>query len=200
MKDPNFRIFTDRETITVFNDELFIRGTDIQDIFRQLGVDDPTHAFYLGRELMKATTRHHAWQDLPAGGIAQLGLPHPARRREIRAREDCSPPAPGRAAARAPGRGTMSEGRFPLVENLGETGEPIDVVARFLDLPFALFLDSATGATARSEVHPLGRYSFFSADPAMVIRSKGGLTEIPYTGGRRDQGSGRSAPCRARSH
>ena len=52
--DPNFRIFTDRDTITVFNDELFIRGTDIQEIFRQLGVDDPTHAFYLGRELMKA--------------------------------------------------------------------------------------------------------------------------------------------------
>lgn len=54
VKDPNFRIFTDRETITVFNDELFIRGTEIQDIFRQLGVDDPSHAFYLGRELMKA--------------------------------------------------------------------------------------------------------------------------------------------------
>ncbi|MGH7497998.1 MAG: DUF6513 domain-containing protein [Gemmatimonadales bacterium] len=52
--DPNFRIFTDRDTITVFNNELFIRGTDIQEIFRQLGVDDPTHAFYLGRELMKA--------------------------------------------------------------------------------------------------------------------------------------------------
>ena len=52
--DPNFRIFTDRETITVFNDQLFVRGTDIQEIFRQLGVDDPTHAFYLGRELMKA--------------------------------------------------------------------------------------------------------------------------------------------------
>ncbi len=52
--DPNFRIFTDRTTITVFNDRLFIRGTDIQEIFRQLDVDDPTHAFYLGRELMKA--------------------------------------------------------------------------------------------------------------------------------------------------
>jgi dihydropteroate synthase-like protein len=54
VKDPNFRIFTDRDTITVFNDQLFVRGTDIQEIFRQLGVDDPTHAFYLGRELMKA--------------------------------------------------------------------------------------------------------------------------------------------------
>lgn len=52
--DPNFRIFTDRDTITVFNNELFVRGTDIQEIFAQLGVDEPTHAFYLGRELMKA--------------------------------------------------------------------------------------------------------------------------------------------------
>jgi dihydropteroate synthase len=54
VRDPNFRIFTDRETITVFNNEIFIRGTDIQVIFAQLGVDEPTHAFYLGRELMKA--------------------------------------------------------------------------------------------------------------------------------------------------
>jgi dihydropteroate synthase len=54
VRDPNFRIFTDRDTITVFNNELFIRGTDIQAIFSQLGVDEATHAFYLGRELMKA--------------------------------------------------------------------------------------------------------------------------------------------------
>jgi dihydropteroate synthase-like protein len=54
VRDPNFRIFTDRDTITVFNNEIFIRGTDIQLIFSQLGVDEPTHAFYLGRELMKA--------------------------------------------------------------------------------------------------------------------------------------------------
>ena len=54
MKDPNFRIFTDRHTITVFNHELFVRGTDIQEIFGRLGVEEPTHAFYLGRELMKA--------------------------------------------------------------------------------------------------------------------------------------------------
>lgn len=54
VRDPNFRIFTDRETITVFNNEIFVRGTDIQAIFAQLGVDEATHAFYLGRELMKA--------------------------------------------------------------------------------------------------------------------------------------------------
>ncbi|HWZ59516.1 MAG TPA: DUF6513 domain-containing protein [Gemmatimonadaceae bacterium] len=52
--DANFRIFTDRNTITVLNNELFVRGTDIQAIFDQLGVDEPTHAFYLGKELAKA--------------------------------------------------------------------------------------------------------------------------------------------------
>jgi dihydropteroate synthase-like protein len=53
--DPNFRIFADRDAITVFNHERFVRGTDIQEIFRQLEVDEPTHAFYLGKELAKAS-------------------------------------------------------------------------------------------------------------------------------------------------
>lgn len=52
--DPNFRIFTDREVITVLNRDIFVRGTDIQEIFAQLGVTEATHAFYLGRELAKA--------------------------------------------------------------------------------------------------------------------------------------------------
>jgi dihydropteroate synthase len=52
--DPNFRIFTDRDTITVLNRDQFVRGTDIQEIFAQLGVEEPTHAFYLGKELAKA--------------------------------------------------------------------------------------------------------------------------------------------------
>lgn len=52
--DPNFRIFTDRDTITVLNRDLFVRGTDIQAIFAQLGVTEATHAFYLGKELAKA--------------------------------------------------------------------------------------------------------------------------------------------------
>jgi dihydropteroate synthase-like protein len=54
VKDSNFRIFADRTTITVFNDQRFVRGTDIQEIFAQLGVEEATHAFYLGRELAKA--------------------------------------------------------------------------------------------------------------------------------------------------
>jgi dihydropteroate synthase-like protein len=52
--DPNFRIFADRDAITVFNNELFVRGTDIQAIFAQLHVEEPTHAFYLGKELARA--------------------------------------------------------------------------------------------------------------------------------------------------
>jgi dihydropteroate synthase len=54
VKDPNFRIFADGEAITVFNNELFVRGTDIQEIFGRLGVTEATHAFYLGKELQKA--------------------------------------------------------------------------------------------------------------------------------------------------
>jgi dihydropteroate synthase len=52
--DPNYRIFADPEGITVFNNERFVRGTNIQEVFAQLGVDEPTHAFYLGKELARA--------------------------------------------------------------------------------------------------------------------------------------------------
>jgi dihydropteroate synthase len=53
--DPNFRIFADREAITVLNNEVFVRGTNIQEIFDQLHVDEATHAFYLGKELARAS-------------------------------------------------------------------------------------------------------------------------------------------------
>ena len=55
LTDPHFRIFADREAITVLNAERFVRGTDIQEIFAQLGVDEATHAFYLGKELARAS-------------------------------------------------------------------------------------------------------------------------------------------------
>ena len=53
--DPNFRIFTDADWIYVFNADRFVKGTDFNEIFDTLGVDEATHAFYLGKELMKAT-------------------------------------------------------------------------------------------------------------------------------------------------
>jgi para-aminobenzoate synthetase component 1 len=76
----------------------------------------------------------------------------------------------------------MSERFAPLVENLGTAGDPIEVVSRFLDLPYLLFLDSATGAALAGDGHQLGRYSFVAADPARVVRSRGRLTEIGGSG------------------
>jgi dihydropteroate synthase-like protein len=55
VRDRNFRIFTDLDYIYVFNNHLFIKERDIQAIFPQLEVADPSHAFYLGRELYKAS-------------------------------------------------------------------------------------------------------------------------------------------------
>ncbi|HEX9428386.1 MAG TPA: DUF6513 domain-containing protein [Candidatus Polarisedimenticolia bacterium] len=53
--DRNFRIDTDGESVYVFNCERFVKGNDIRALFPKLGVsDDASHAFYLGRELMKA--------------------------------------------------------------------------------------------------------------------------------------------------
>ena len=53
--DPNFRIFADTDAITVLNNVQFVRGTNIQEIFNQLDVDEPAHAFYLGKELARAS-------------------------------------------------------------------------------------------------------------------------------------------------
>jgi dihydropteroate synthase-like protein len=53
--DPNYRIFADADWIYVFNADRFVKGTDFNAIFDQLGVEEGTHAFYLGKELMKAS-------------------------------------------------------------------------------------------------------------------------------------------------
>ena len=63
-------------------------------------------------------------------------------------------------------------GFAPLVEPLGPTADPAEVCARFLDLPYVLFLDSA------ATQHPDAQYSFLAADPPQVVRSKGASTEI----------------------
>jgi dihydropteroate synthase-like protein len=58
ISDPNYRIFADGSAITVLNNERFVRSTDIPNIvalFAQLDVDDAAHAFYLGKELARAS-------------------------------------------------------------------------------------------------------------------------------------------------
>jgi para-aminobenzoate synthetase component 1 len=74
-------------------------------------------------------------------------------------------------------------GLVPLVEPLQTPGNAAEVAERFLDLPYLLFLDSATGAGSGSaEARGLGRFSFLSADPAIVVRSKGTATEVLQDG------------------
>jgi dihydropteroate synthase-like protein len=55
VRDRNFRIFTDRNSIYVFNNRFFVKDTDTQAIFEQLKIEAPSQAFYLGRELQKAS-------------------------------------------------------------------------------------------------------------------------------------------------
>ncbi len=53
--DLDFRIFTDGERIHVFNAERFVSGTEISELFAGLDVAEASHAFYLGKELSKAS-------------------------------------------------------------------------------------------------------------------------------------------------
>ncbi len=59
----------------------------------------------------------------------------------------------------------------PIVEELTPAPDPERCCEHFAGLPFRLFLDSA------SRDPRLGRYSFLGADPALIIRSKGAVTE-----------------------
>lgn len=54
VRDRNFRIFADHNSIYVFNAALFIKDTDIRRIFDQLKIEDASQAFYMGKELQKA--------------------------------------------------------------------------------------------------------------------------------------------------
>jgi dihydropteroate synthase len=57
--DPNFRLFAERGLLHIFNNQMFLQGTDPFELFRQLRereAIDPAHAFYLGYELAKAAT------------------------------------------------------------------------------------------------------------------------------------------------
>ena len=58
-----------------------------------------------------------------------------------------------------------------MVEQLVPPPDPVECCERLAGLPYRLFLDSAARGTR------LGRYSFLTADPAFVVRSKGTRTE-----------------------
>jgi dihydropteroate synthase len=85
--DANFRIFSDEAGITVLNNGRFVRGTDIEDLFTQLAVDEPTHAFYLGKELARASLAMTLGKTYRQDGTLSWGYlspPDPERPRRVR--------------------------------------------------------------------------------------------------------------------
>jgi para-aminobenzoate synthetase component I len=59
----------------------------------------------------------------------------------------------------------------PLVEELVPAPDPVRCCERLAGLPYRLLLDSAAPSSR------LGRYSFLTADPVMVVRSRGDAVE-----------------------
>ena len=55
VRDRNYRIFIHHDSVYVFNNRIFIKDKDIQEIFDRLNVRDAAEAFYLGQELHKAS-------------------------------------------------------------------------------------------------------------------------------------------------
>jgi hypothetical protein len=56
IKDPNWRIFAEDGKLYAMNNTHFLCETDPFVLFDRMGVTEPSHAFYLGYELMKAKT------------------------------------------------------------------------------------------------------------------------------------------------
>ena len=54
IKDPNWRIFAEGGRIYAMNHDHFLNDVDPYVLFEQMEVEDASHAFYLGQELMKA--------------------------------------------------------------------------------------------------------------------------------------------------
>ena len=70
----------------------------------------------------------------------------------------------------------MTHAAPALALELSSPLAPTDACTRFLDLPHVLLLDSAAVSSQR------GQFSFLTADPAFVIRSKGPITSVRARG------------------
>jgi dihydropteroate synthase len=82
VSDPNYRLFADAEWLYAFNGERFVRAADMYGVFEQLDVADAAHAFYLGKELMKATIARGLRKSYRQEGPLDWGLlsfPEPRR-------------------------------------------------------------------------------------------------------------------------
>ena len=87
IRDPNWRIFAENGLIYALNNENFLSDTDPFRLFDRMQVADPSHAFYLGHELMKAKTAltlgkvYRQDQALAWGFLTEPEESHLARRR-----------------------------------------------------------------------------------------------------------------------
>jgi dihydropteroate synthase len=82
ISDPNYRLFADADWLYAFNGERFVREANMYAVFDQLDVADPAHAFYLGKELMKATIARGLRKSYRQEGPLDWGLfsfPEPRR-------------------------------------------------------------------------------------------------------------------------
>jgi dihydropteroate synthase-like protein len=82
ISDSNYRLFADGEWLYAFNGDRFVRGANMYAVFDQLDVADPSHAFYLGKELMKATIARGLRKSYRQEGPLDWGLfsfPEPRR-------------------------------------------------------------------------------------------------------------------------
>jgi dihydropteroate synthase len=101
IRDPNWRIFAEGGQIHALNNVRFLCDADPFLLFEQMGVTDPSHAFYLGYEMMKAKTaltlskNYRQDRALEWGMLTETEISQPGRREE-----GSSPQRPG-AAARA---------------------------------------------------------------------------------------------------
>jgi dihydropteroate synthase len=82
ISDSNYRLFADAEWLYAFNGDQFVREANMYAVFDQLDVADPSHAFYLGKELMKATIARGLRKSYRQEGPLDWGLfsfPEPRR-------------------------------------------------------------------------------------------------------------------------
>ena len=83
ISDANYRLFADADWLYAFNGDRFIREANMYAVFDQLDVDDAGHAFYLGKELMKATIARGLRKSYRQEGPLDWGiLSFPEPRRE----------------------------------------------------------------------------------------------------------------------
>jgi len=82
ISDSNYRLFADGEWLYAFNGDRFVREASMYAVFDQLDVADTSHAFYLGKELMKATIARGLRKSYRQEGPLDWGLfsfPEPRR-------------------------------------------------------------------------------------------------------------------------